>query len=186
MRIAHVRDRNAPAGTPWRLAAARDGGAQPLRWLDLEEARQGLVVEDPRRAHNSALFRHAITTLDDHLARGLRVADLAELVDGYARADDDEAILDAPDLAFGPPIVHPPSLRDFYAFEGHVKTMWERRGGEVPEAWYRLPTWASPTQKRRSAGTRSSTTGAPAICSARRRPCALDRPRARTSRPPSV
>src|SRR6266540_1199159 len=139
MRIAHVRDRNAPAGTPWRLAAARDGGAQPLRWLDLEEARQGLVVEDPRRAHNSALFRHAITTLDDHLARGLRVADLAELVDGYARADDDEAILDAPDLAFGPPIVQPPSLRDFYAFEGHVKTMWERRGGEVPEAWYRLP-----------------------------------------------
>ena len=38
------------------------------------------------------------------------------------------------DLAFGPPILRPPSLRDFYAFEGHVRTMWERRGGEVPEA----------------------------------------------------
>ncbi|MDQ2966279.1 MAG: fumarylacetoacetate hydrolase family protein, partial [Chloroflexota bacterium] len=24
-------------------------------------------------------------------------------------------------------------------FERHVRTMWERRGGEVPEAWYRLP-----------------------------------------------
>src|SRR5207248_11311865 len=33
----------------------------------------------------------------------------------------------------------PPSLRDFYAFERHVKTMWERRGGTVPEAWYRMP-----------------------------------------------
>ena len=43
------------------------------------------------------------------------------------------------DLAFGPPILRPPSLRDFYAFEGHVRTMWERRGGEIPEAWYRLP-----------------------------------------------
>ena len=48
-------------------------------------------------------------------------------------------MLDAADLVFGPPILRPPSLRDFYAFEGHVRTMWERRGGEVPEAWYRLP-----------------------------------------------
>ncbi len=30
-------------------------------------------------------------------------------------------------------------MRDFYAFERHVATMWSRRGGEVPEAWYRLP-----------------------------------------------
>src|SRR5205823_13695201 len=71
VRIAHSRERNAPAGSPRRLAAARDVGAG--HWLDLEDARQGLVVEDPRRAHNSALFRQPITTLDDHLARGLRV-----------------------------------------------------------------------------------------------------------------
>jgi fumarylacetoacetate (FAA) hydrolase len=133
MRIAHVRERHAPAGTPWRLAAARDGDPQPRHWLDLEEARQGLVAEDPQRAHNAALFRQPVTTLDDHLARGLRVADLGELVEG------NEAILDAADLDFGPPILQPPALRDFYAFEGHVRTMWERRGGTVPEAWYRLP-----------------------------------------------
>ena len=48
-------------------------------------------------------------------------------------------VLDAADLVFGPPILRPPGLRDFYAFEGHVRTMWERRGGEVPETWYRLP-----------------------------------------------
>jgi fumarylacetoacetate (FAA) hydrolase len=135
-----VRPRHAPSGTPWRLAAARDAGPQPTRWLDLEESRRGLVVEDPRRAHNSALFRQPLTTLDDHLARGLRIEALAEVVEGYAAAtEDDEAILDAADLVFGPPILRPPSLRDFYAFEGHVKTMWERRGGTVPEAWYRLP-----------------------------------------------
>jgi len=142
MKIAHVRQRHAPAGTTWRLAAARGGGSgsQPEHWLDLEEARQGLLVEDPRRAHNSPLFRQPLTTLDDHLARGLRVAELAEIVEGYASAtDDDEATLDAAELSFGPPILQPPSLRDFYAFEGHVKTMWERRGGTVPEAWYRLP-----------------------------------------------
>jgi fumarylacetoacetate (FAA) hydrolase len=138
MKIAHVRERNAAAGTKWRLAAARDAEGQ--RWLLLDEGRQGLVVEDPRRAHNSAIFRQPITTLDDHLARGLRVEALAEIVEGYAKAtDDDEAIAAAADLVFGPPILRPPSLRDFYAFEGHVRTMWERRGGTVPEAWYRIP-----------------------------------------------
>jgi fumarylacetoacetate (FAA) hydrolase len=140
MKVAHVRERHAPAGAPWRLAAARDSGPKPRLWLDLEEARQGLVVEDPRRAHNSPLFRQALTTLDEHLARGLRVAALAEIVEGYAAAtDDDEAIFDAADLVFGPPVLQPTSLRDFYAFERHVKTVWERRGGTVPEAWYRLP-----------------------------------------------
>ena len=48
-------------------------------------------------------------------------------------------MLDADELAFGPPILRPPSLRDFYAFEGHVATMWRRRDADVPEAWYRLP-----------------------------------------------
>jgi fumarylacetoacetate (FAA) hydrolase len=138
VRIAHVRERTAPAGTPWRLAAARDPGA--TRWLDLEDARLGLVVEDPRRAHNSALFRQPVTTLDDHLARGLRVEALAEIVTGYqAASEDDEVILDASALAFGPPILAPPSFRDFYAFERHVGTMWKRRDMEIPEAWYRLP-----------------------------------------------
>ncbi|MDP9272453.1 MAG: hypothetical protein M3O93_02810, partial [Chloroflexota bacterium] len=71
MKVAHVRERNAPAGSSWRLAAALDVAAG--RWLDLEAVRQGLVVEDPRRAHNSPLFRQELTTLDDHLARGLRI-----------------------------------------------------------------------------------------------------------------
>jgi fumarylacetoacetate (FAA) hydrolase len=138
MKIAHVREHTAAAGTPWRLAAALDPDGS--RWLDLEEARQGLVVEDPRRAHNAALFRQPITTLDDHLARGLRVAALGEIVEGYAgAADDDEAHLEATALDFGPPILSPPSFRDFYAFERHVGTMWRRRDLEIPEAWYRLP-----------------------------------------------
>ena len=90
--------------------------------------------------HDSVVHRRQLTTLDDHLAAGLRVEALRDLVDGFEpRDDEDPAILSAADLAFGPPILRPPSLRDFYAFEGHVRTMWERRGGEVPETWYRLP-----------------------------------------------
>ncbi len=138
MRIAHVRERHAPAGAPWRLAAALDatGGS----WLDLEAARRRAVAANPNLAHDSPLHRVPVTTLDDHLARGLRVDTLADLADGFTpRADDDDAVLDARDLDFGRPILRPRSFRDFYAFVGHVATIWGRRGQEIPEAWYRLP-----------------------------------------------
>jgi fumarylacetoacetate (FAA) hydrolase len=161
MRIAHVRERHAPAGAPWRLAAALDGPAglpegagsagrgagatgEPTSWLDLEVARRRAVAVDRNLAHDRVLHRQPLTTLDDHLGRGLRVAALGELVEGFVPRDDpadDDAVLDPADLVFGPPILRPPSLRDFYAFEGHVRTMWERRGGEVPESWYRLPVF---------------------------------------------
>lgn len=101
-----------------------------------------MLAADPRRAHNSILFRQPITTLDDHLARGLRIEALTELVEGYQAAGsdtDDDAILDPAALAFGPPILRPLSFRDFYAFEQHVATMWQRRQSDIPEAWYRLP-----------------------------------------------
>jgi fumarylacetoacetate (FAA) hydrolase len=138
MKVAHVRERDAPAGTPYRLAAALDGAA--AEWLDLEMARLRLAESDPHRRHDGQLFRRPISTLDAHLAGGLRVAALGELVDDFVPAEeDDEAILDAADLVFGPPILQPSSLRDFYAFEEHVATIWSRRGSEVPEAWYRLP-----------------------------------------------
>jgi len=146
VRIAHIRERNAPAGAPWRLAAALEGPAatvpEPTRWLDLEVARRRLAAADGNLAHDRALFRQPITTLDDLLARGLRVEALHDVVAGFApRDEDDDAVLPAGDLSFGPPILRPPGFRDFYAFERHVRTMWERRGGEVPQAWYELPVF---------------------------------------------
>jgi fumarylacetoacetate (FAA) hydrolase len=136
MKIAHVREREAPAGGPWRLAAALDANGH--RWLDLEEARRALAAIDPGRVHNSRLVRQPVTTLDAHLASGLQVEALSELLDA-AEAVDEDAVLAADEVRFGPPILSPPSLRDFYAFEQHVATIWRRRGQEVPEAWYRLP-----------------------------------------------
>ena len=137
MRLAHIREHNAAAGTDWRLAAALDSGGS--RWVDLEIARRRAVASNANLAHDSALHRQPVTTLDEHLGRGLRVAALADLVEPFVPRDDDDAVLDADDLAFGPPILRPPSFRDFYAFERHVRTMWERRDQAIPEAWYRLP-----------------------------------------------
>ncbi len=140
MRLAHVREPNAPAGSRWRLAAALD--AEGGRWLDLEIARRRLLRVDPGQGHNEAVFRRPVTTLDAHLAAGGRVADLRSIAEpflGRAIDMDDDLALDSADLGFGPPILAPRSLRDFYAFEDHVRTMWQRRGQDVPEAWYRLP-----------------------------------------------
>ena len=144
MRLAHVRERNGPAGAPWRLAAALVGrrhGHGVDRWLDLEVARRRVVAANPTRAHDSVLHRQPVTTLDDHLARGLRVESLAELVETFEARDDDDAVLEPADIEIGPPVLRPPSFRDFYAFEGHVRSMWQRRGQQIPEAWYRLPVF---------------------------------------------
>ena len=39
------------------------------------------------------------------------------------------------------PVPDPPSVRDFYAYEGHVAAAWRRRGGEVPAYWYEAPAF---------------------------------------------
>jgi fumarylacetoacetate (FAA) hydrolase len=144
VRLAHVRELHAPTGTPFRLAAALPDD----RLLDLEVARRRLARDEPRLAHNDPLFRVPLTTLDAVLASGARVEALRSIVEPYLdrpellpanRDEGDDLTLAAGDLRFGPPILRPSSLRDFYAFEGHVATMWARRGSDVAEAWYRLP-----------------------------------------------
>jgi fumarylacetoacetate (FAA) hydrolase len=57
---------------------------------------------------------------------------------GTAR-EHGEFRLDEVDLR--PPVLHPPSVRDFYAFEQHVKTAREGRGLEVPPEWYQVPVF---------------------------------------------
>ena len=39
------------------------------------------------------------------------------------------------------PVPEPPSVRDFYAFEGHVAAGWRRRGQPIPPYWYEAPAF---------------------------------------------
>ena len=39
------------------------------------------------------------------------------------------------------PVAHPPSIRDFYAFETHVRNARARRGLTVPPEWYEAPAF---------------------------------------------
>ncbi|HSR46872.1 MAG TPA: fumarylacetoacetate hydrolase family protein [Anaerolineales bacterium] len=39
------------------------------------------------------------------------------------------------------PLPRPPSFRDFYAFEAHVRTAFANRGREIPQEWYKFPAF---------------------------------------------
>ena len=89
MILAHVRSCMRRPGRPgaWPPPCRRSRARHdPDRWLDLEGPAAGCWPRTPREAHNSALFRTPLTTLDAHLAAGLRVAALAELVEGFDAA----------------------------------------------------------------------------------------------------
>ena len=47
----------------------------------------------------------------------------------------------AADARIRTPIPEPPTLRDFYAFEDHVKTARARRGLPMPQEWYEFPAF---------------------------------------------
>jgi fumarylacetoacetate (FAA) hydrolase len=58
--------------------------------------------------------------------------------EGHAVTGRDHAIAEVLVLA---PVAEPPSVRDFFAYEGHVATGWRLRGGEIPAAWYQAPVF---------------------------------------------
>jgi fumarylacetoacetate (FAA) hydrolase len=57
---------------------------------------------------------------------------------GTARSHAQYALAD---VELRAPVLHPPSVRDFYAFERHVKTSRASRGLEMPQEWYELPVF---------------------------------------------
>lgn len=57
-----------------------------------------------------------------------------------------ETLLYAPGCADGDvrllaPLPNPASVRDFYAFESHVKKGFEKRGEPMPQEWYEIPVY---------------------------------------------
>src|SRR2546423_14320988 len=86
----------------------------------LERGWPGLVEGD-------SVFQLAAQTLQSFFSGG-----------GDARRHARYALADVQLLA---PVLHPPSVRDFYAFEQHVRTARALRGLEVPAEWYEQPVF---------------------------------------------
>jgi fumarylacetoacetate (FAA) hydrolase len=81
----------------------------------------------PARIEGDRVVQLAAQTLQSYFTGG-----------GHAREHAQHAL---DDIELMPPVLHPPSVRDFYAFEQHVKTARTARGLEVPEEWYRIPVF---------------------------------------------
>jgi fumarylacetoacetate (FAA) hydrolase len=58
--------------------------------------------------------------------------------EGHAPAGRDHALSEVRLLA---PVPDPPSVRDFFAYEGHAATGLRLSGREIPEAWYEAPVF---------------------------------------------
>lgn len=107
-----------------------------MRWATYRHAdggdeRVALVVGDELRALGPGTS--LLDLLGDDGDRMRRAAARAE-------ADPDEVVpLEDADLRS--PLPHPPSIRDFYAFEEHVKTAREARGLEMDPDWYERPVF---------------------------------------------
>ena len=54
---------------------------------------------------------------------------------------DPAEVVPLDDVTLRAPIPLPPTVRDFYAFEQHVKTARKRRGLEMDPDWYELPVF---------------------------------------------
>jgi fumarylacetoacetate (FAA) hydrolase len=81
----------------------------------------------PARIEGDRVVQLAAQTLESYFTGG-----------GHAREHADHAL---DEIELMPPVLRPPSVRDFYAFEQHVKTARAARGLEVPEEWYRIPVF---------------------------------------------
>lgn len=58
------------------------------------------------------------------------------------KGPNDETLLYEPsDIRLLTPLPNPASLRDFYAFEAHVKKGFEKRGEPMPPEWYEIPVY---------------------------------------------
>ena len=81
-----------------------------------------------------------VGSLEDDRVRVLAAPTMVDWLAGEGRLETrvEHGLEDVELLA---PIPEPPSVRDFFAFEEHVKTGMKLRGGEVPEAWYEAPTF---------------------------------------------
>ena len=58
---------------------------------------------------------------------------------GGSAREHAEFPLDDVDLL--PPVLHPPAVRDFMAFEQHVANARAQRGSKVPDEWYEIPVF---------------------------------------------
>jgi len=107
-----------------------------MRWVTFTESklsaeRTGLLVDG--RIHASAPGTTLLSLLGDD---GTLLA-----TEGDALRGDPRDVFELDAVQVLAPIPRPTTVRDFYAFEQHVRTARQRRGLEMEPDWYELPVF---------------------------------------------
>jgi 2-keto-4-pentenoate hydratase/2-oxohepta-3-ene-1,7-dioic acid hydratase in catechol pathway len=148
MRLATVGIRTPLGLTPRVVAEVADPDSAAPRLVDVTtagelwwaEQRSGDPVTWAR-----ATFPPDLTAFLRGGRRGLEMAreavELASRRPGHARVPSGSRLRYRPDEVERLPLLRPPLLRDFYAFEEHVAAGARRRGEPIPEPWHRRPVY---------------------------------------------
>lgn len=84
---------------------------------------------------------HVGELLEDSTIAELEAADMIEWLGGSGRAASSRTHR-LEEVTLRAPVPVPPAVRDFYAYEGHVRAGFKRRGLDaIPEAWYEAPVF---------------------------------------------
>lgn len=67
--------------------------------------------------------------------------DCLKIANDLIKSSKSESLISLSDIDIKAPLLNPPSLKDFFAFEGHAKAGAKRRGVELNEYWYEIPVY---------------------------------------------
>lgn len=135
---------NTPVGTFTRVGAVHhqqvvDLNMAYVRWLADQQETQ------PYRLANAQVPPTMLEFLEggpSTLAAARRAKDYVTTVSSSVKGPSGETIVYATaDVQLVAPLPHPPSLRDFIAFEEHIAATSKKRGQPIPPEWYKAPVY---------------------------------------------
>lgn len=101
-------------------------GARSIPGQDLPESLLGLIYAGPPKLQYVNQLHTAVLDEDPLALKGAHRKPV-----GYRQTQ----------VVLYPPLPNPESVRDFFAFETHVKNVYANRGKDVPAEWYQFPAF---------------------------------------------
>ena len=124
----------------------RLGAALPSGVIDLNFAYAAHLQSTGERRPQPVAELTVPSSMLEFLRGGENSFKAARYAIGYAKpgrkGPNDETLFYRPEeIRLRTPLPRPPSVRDFFGFEQHVKAGFERRGEPMPQEWYEIPVY---------------------------------------------
>lgn len=98
----------------------------------------GVVINDKVLDLSKVTQAKLPTNMLDVIAGGSR---LISTISELAKIYETSSLIKMSEIKLLSPILNPPSLKDFFAFENHAKAGAERRKEKLPDEWYEIPAY---------------------------------------------